>query len=503
MRITSGIRPYLIIFKKVIIYTILPVVFFFIKSPLSSQDNTLYFIHSVPQANQLNPAIMFPCKTYIELPVISSVKLNIRNTGFGFHDAIHSGTGSQADTFYLDLPNLDKKLKRMNYFRADADINILGFGFYIKDWFLTFGIVNHTEVRVPYPHDVVSVRDGNWLVDEQQPNPLRFSGLGVDATIWNSIGISAAKEVREGLRLGVRLKYLQGVANINTRRSKLVLNTNPSPISLEAEAIYRLNASFPVQLGYAANGLVDRVSFDNSFNNIPGDFIFNGNRGISFDAGAIYDPDEKTQLSLSFTDLGFIRWRKNVNNFNADGRYTFSGIDLDQYQLNPDPDEFLRALEDSLMQAWQAEGKVHKYFTATTLRIYGGVTREIKPNLKAGLMTRVEIYDLRLRPSLTMSMNYTPVPALSASLSYTIMNNKMNQVGAGLALGNRGAQFYVLTDNIPVRFTRYAGSGLMWPYNARMISLRFGLNIIFGCKEKKDNQRRSRSGNSDLCPAYW
>ncbi len=249
-------------------------------NPVLSQDNTLYLIHSIPQANQLNPALMFPCKFYIELPVISSVKLNVRNTGFGFHDAVHTGTGLQSDTFYLDLPNLNNKLKRMNYFRMDAEINLLGFGFLLKDWYCTFGIINHTEVRVAYPHDVVSIRDGNWLVAEQRPNPLSFSGIGVDATNWNSIGVSAAKEVKDGLRLGIRLKYIQGVANINTRRSKLVLNTNPSPISLEAEMIYRLNASFPLQLGYANNGLVNSVNFDDSFSNIPEDLrgIYPGNQ---------------------------------------------------------------------------------------------------------------------------------------------------------------------------------------------------------------------------------
>ncbi len=475
----------------------------FLTSPASAQDNTLYFINAIPQANQLNPAIMLSCRTYIELPVISSVKLNIRNTGFGFHDAVHTGTGAQADTFFLDLPGLDKKLKRMNYLRTDLDLDLLGFGFTLKDWFLTFGIINHTELRVAYPDDVVSIKDGNWLVEDEKSNPVSLNGMGIDATNWNSIGISAAREVIEGLRLGLRIKYLMGAANINTRSSQLELNTTSSPISLEAEMKYRVNASFPLQLGYANNGLVDSISVEDALSDIPGDFIFNGNHGFSMDAGVIYDLDEITQLSVSITDLGFIRWRKNVNNFNASGKYTFSGIDLDQYQSDPDPGDFLQALEDSLMQALNAEGTTKGYFTMTSVKIFGGITREILPNLKAGLMTRTEIYDLRIRPSLTLSVNYRPIPALAASMSYTIMNNKFNQVGAGLALGNRGAQFYILTDNIPVRFTRYSDSLLMWPYNARMISLRFGFNLIFGCSEQQDKQQPQRSGKSDLCPAYW
>jgi hypothetical protein len=122
-------------------------------------------------------------------------------------------------------------------------------------------------------------------------------------------------------------------------------------------------------------------------------------------------------------------------------------------------------------------------------------------------MTWIEVNGTHLRPSLTLSLNATPFKAFAASLSYTIMNNKLNQVGAGLAFGRRGAQFYMITDNIPVRFTRDEATGLLWPYNARMLSLRFGLNLFFGCSEKEESQggRKKYPGSKtmDNCPAYW
>ncbi len=475
----------------------------FLSPNINAQDNTLYLIPGIPQANQLNPAYIHPCRTYIELPVISSLKLNIRNTGFGFHDAIHTGTGAQSDTYFLDLANLDKKLKRMNYFRTNIDIDLLGFGFAFKEWYFTFGIVNHTELRIAYPHDIVSVRDGNWDVAANEAIPVKMNKLGIDLTLWNSIGVSAAKELIDGLKVGVRLKYLQGMANLNTRNSILELNTLNNPISLEADMKYRMNASFPVVLGYGTNGLVNRVNFDNALDNIIGDYIFNGNRGLAIDAGIVYDIDEVTQLSASFTDLGFIRWKKNVNNFNADGKYSFTGIDLDQYQANPGQTDLLEVLQDTLLKAFTAAGTVKSYFTATSVKLFGGVTRVLTPKLKAGAMTRIEIYDLHLRPSLTFSLNYVPIASLSTTLSYTLMNNKLNQIGAALAIGNRGAQFYLITDNIPVRFTRDAGSSLIWPYNARMLSLRLGFNLLFGCNKNEDKKKTPKAGRDEYCPAYW
>jgi len=174
--------------------------------------------------------------------------------------------------------------------------------------------------------------------------------------------------------------------------------------------------------------------------------------------------------------------------------------------MDPDPDNFLQALEDSLMQSFNAGGTAKSYMTLLSLKIFGGITREIIPDLKAGLMTKAEIYDMRIRPSLTLSLTYSPVPALSGSLSYTLMNNKIDQIGTALAVGSSGAQFYLITDNIPVRFTRYEGSIWMWPYNARMVSLRFGLNLIFGCRERQGQQEspgRQRSRKEGICPAYW
>ena len=127
----------------------------------------------------------------------------------------------------------------------------------------------------------------------------------------------------------------------------------------------------------------------------------------------------------------------------------------------------------------------------------------LSPELKAVAMSRIEIYNLHVMPSLTLSMNYTPVPFVAASLSYTIMNNKFNQVGAGIALGNRIAQFYLITDNIVVRWTKDNQAPYLWPYNARMLSLRFGINLLFGCNQKDEKNVKHHKGSSkDACPAY-
>jgi hypothetical protein len=261
----------------------------------------------------------------------------------------------------------------------------------------------------------------------------------------------------------------------------------------------QINASFPVKIGHSPNGFVNSLNLDDALNNIAGDYIFNGNRGAAIDAGFVYDKDETTELSASITDLGFIRWKKNANSFIASGDYLFNGADLALFEAKPGTIDLVKAIRDSISQAFRNSSRT--YYTLTPIKIFGGITSLLLPGLRAGAMARIEIYDLHVMPSLSLSMNYTPIPLIAASLSYTIMNNKFNQVGAGITIGNHIAQFYIITDNIPLKFTKDLDSPLFWPYNARMVSLRFGLNLLFGCNQK-ENKFRPKN-RKDLCPAYW
>lgn len=507
MNISSD-RHFIVFFRKKtssrIIFTLSILI---ITVVASAQNNTLFLMHSIPQANQMNPAVRHPCRVYAGLPVLSSIRLNFRNTGFGFHDAIHTGTGAQSDTYYLDVDHLAKKLRRMNYLLGNADIDLAGLGLEIGDWYFTFGISNHTAMQVAYPHDIVSLKDGNWDVNTGAAIPVNLNRIGVNSTLWNSIGVSASKEFIEGLRIGARVKYINGMANVNTRKSTIMLNTTSDPITLDAEVNYKVNSSLPVTLGYGSNGLVNSVNFEPALHNLIGNYIFNGNRGVAIDGGVVYDLDEETQITASFTDLGLIWWKSNVNNFTGEGKFVFRGIDLDRYLTNPGQNDLLEALQDSLLNAFHASTSMNRYITVLPFNLYGGITREVLPNVKAGAMTWIEINGMHVRPSLTFSLNVTPFDAFAATLSYTIMNNKINQIGAGLAFGNRGTQFYILTDNIPVRFTKDVSTSLIWPYNARMISLRFGLNLLFGCDDnEKGSAARSRYSKSrmrDECAAYW
>jgi hypothetical protein len=463
-------------------------------------------MYPVPQAIHTNPALFYQCRTYIELPVLSTIRYSYSNSGFSYHDAIHYGTGSRSDSLIIDLENLDGKMKKNNYVRSDATVNLAGAGFQLDAYYLHFNISNFTESRGGIPGDFLAVRDGNWDFESGQPRDLDLSGLGLKATNYFQIAAGVSTEFVDGLFVGVRLKYLRGSANISSPRTNLYLLTEGDPIQLEAQTNYKIRSSFPMEVAYDPQGYVSSVNLSNSFSNIFRDFILANNHGGALDLGVIYQFDDRLTFAASLIDLGFIRWKSNVNRFEANGSIDFSGFDLRQYARTQGNSDFLEALIDSIGRSFRFETSQKPYFTSLTPKLYAGAMYQVTEKVNVSALTRTEFFDYRPHFALTLAANYSPFPHLHGTLSYSIMNNRFDQLGFGIAVGNGPMQFYFVSDHIPVFYVRDSASGLIWPYSAQTMNFRIGMNLIFGCGENnpsgKPSAYRKNWRSKKSCPAY-
>lgn len=465
-----------------------------------AQNNALYFMHRVPQSVSTNPAVRFRCRNFIELPVISSLSYAYNNSGFGYSDLIKPGTGDKIDSSVIDLDNFERRLKKRNYIRNDLHFNILGFGYGYRDMFFTLNIANFTETRVGFPKAIVSFKDGNWDLDEMKPIDLDLSGFEVDATNYTAIALGASKQINGQLRLGAKIKYIMGAANANTRKSYLMLNTEDKPIKIAGTTHFIVNASFPMTMEYDTLNIVEDLEIDMS--DPVKSFVFNGNRGAAIDLGMIYEWDDKITLAASLIDLGFISWKNNVNNMEAKGNFELIGFDFDLYNLDQYDETIIESLLDSLENALLFEPATAKYKTLLTPKLYIGGTYDISEKINVGVLTRTDFYDNRLHPSVTLSLNAVPLRFLNLNVNYSFMNNSFRNLGFGLGIGDRGAQFYFVTENIPISYTKMANSGLIFPRNARTFNFRCGINIIFGCRKKGGGGGYRNTNNQKLCPAY-
>ena len=475
--------------------------------PARAQNNTLYFMYPVPQTIHTNPALFYQCRTYIELPVLSTIRYSYSNSGFSYHDAIHYGTGSRSDSLIIDLENLDGKMKKNNYVRSDATLNLAGAGFQLDDYYLHFNISNFTESRAGIPGDMLAVRDGNWDIESGQPRDLDLSGMGLKATNYFQIAAGISTEILDGLYAGVTLKYLRGSASITSPRTDLYLLTEDDPIQLEAQTNYKIRSSFPMEVAYDPQGYASSVNLSNSFNNIFRDFIMANNHGAGVDLGVIYQYDDRLTLAASLIDLGFIRWKSNINRFEANGSITFSGFDLRNYASNQGNSDFMEALIDTIRQSFRFERSQEPYFTSLTPKLYVGAMYQLTEKVNVSALTRTEFFDRLPHFALTLAGNYSPLPYLHGTLSYSIMNNRFDQLGFGISVGNGPMHFYIVSDHIPVFYVRDSASGLIWPYSAQTMNIRLGMNLIFGCGENnpsgKPSAYRKRWKSKNSCPAYY
>jgi hypothetical protein len=92
-----------------------------------------------------------------------------------------------------------------------------------------------------------------------------------------------------------------------------------------------------------------------------------------------------------------------------------------------------------------------------------------------GALSRTEIFNGKIQSSLTLSANARFFRNLSTSLSYSALNNSYNNIGFGLAAKFGPLQFYTITDNIMAAIK---------PNSAQIANIRFGFNLLFGCKDK-------------------
>ena len=112
------------------------------------------------------------------------------------------------------------------------------------------------------------------------------------------------------------------------------------------------------------------------------------------------------------------------------------------------------------------------------------------------MVNRNVIHKSKLHSSLTLSANTTLWNKLSASLSWSYLNNTYKNVGLGLAWHSRGLQFHMVSDNV---------LGIIKPLDTRNLNLRFGFGVLFGCPKNKEEELKMSnpydSMNKGNC--YW
>lgn len=123
------------------------------------------------------------------------------------------------------------------------------------------------------------------------------------------------------LRIGGRIKIIQGMAAFTTSKFSGNMTTAVDGSSIGFDVDYQLNAALPYdRINSEGNPVQDA--------NNPANPLTVRGTGLGFDAGATFTFQDKFSVSASLLDVGMVRYGKQTLNYVLKDQFTFEGIPL-------------------------------------------------------------------------------------------------------------------------------------------------------------------------------
>lgn len=474
----------------------------------AQNSQTLYYMN-IPQRHLLNPALRPTNSVYIGLPVLSGINLNINNNFFNFSDVLSTSGDSLITIFHpdYDINDFLKKIKDVNAIEPQVLVQLFGLGFSVgQDLYVFLDINERVEANVALPGDLLRLAfQGNepFIGSKVDLSPFR-----TDVIWYREAGIGFSKNFTSNLRIGVKGKLLFGMGTVSTdiRSFGISVSDNYSHIF---DADMTVNLSAPVGVDLDTDGFIEDFEFKDSQFEETTDIISYilkpGNMGLGLDLGAEYSFGDRLRASAAVTDLGFIRWKRDITNLDAKSQFDFSGIDItDIYERDISFDSLMAELGDSLMRSFSSSQDDTPFSTSLPFGLTVGGSFDITKNLTLGVLSYTRFIGKQVKEALTLSANVNMGNAFSTTLAYTAANHRYDNIGLGFAFRPGWFQFYFLADRIPVTWNRitsddfdmpapveyvFGDNSIPVPSSWNTIHFRFGMNLAFGNKLKKKNDK--------------
>lgn len=486
--------------KRIILLILFIIVGLGSKSLLAQEAITMYNMRTLPQSSKLNPAFqpdynghfggILSNLTPISGQFLPALDFSFHSSNLTYNDIIYRGTGEYADSLIFALNSqaealkLVDKLEKVNTFDLNFNLNLFNVGFRTKNIYWNINAANKTSFNVAIPGGLVE------LIVKGNANPdissnMDLSGFGVNFMNYLEFGVGASMKVTADLTLGARFKALGGVANVESTKTDLHLNSHGDTITLAANLQFR--SSQPAVILDSLYYDPGRKEFitettEQSTSAIISDagYKFN-NPGFALDFGAEYQILPELKAYASITDLGFITWNTNVAEIkSSDEEFIFQGLDIARYLDDNDPSteepEIGDEYQDSIFKIFDIKKSgVSSYKTWLPAKVYAGASYNLTDAIGFGALYRGVLFKGELHSAMSISANLN-TSHISVAVTYTIMENNMDNIGIGFSGRYGPFQTFIISDHVLEEF---------FPQSAKDVNLRLGFNWIFGYKRDK------------------
>ncbi|HPO41112.1 MAG TPA: DUF5723 family protein [Bacteroidales bacterium] len=459
-----------------------------------SQNSQVLYFMNLPQATTLNPAFQPAGRIYIGLPGISDISVRLDNNFLSLSDFFINGVISDSTLSFLEkgpwVNNFLDGLGKNNSLEPQVGVKLLGFAFTVKDNLrFSLDITERAEVNMVFPGDFFRLGfSGN---SDFIGKTLDFSSLRTDMMVYHETGLGASANITEKLRIGGRLKILSGVASAYLNNNHFTLTVNEDNTHT-AVADFSMNISAPVFFTTDSDGSVHGAEFNNArFNdawNVISYLKEMANPGLGIDLGAEYRFSDKLVVSAAVNDLGFIRWKRDLSQLTVNSTFQFNGQTMqDVYDESVEFGEMMNWAIDSLQNVLRLEDSPQKYTTYLPAKLTAAFSYTPVRYFTAGLLSQTRFEGPQVHQSVTLSGNFHFGNVFSTTLAYTAANRRYDNIGFGMAVRGGPSQFFIVVDNICLKFTGYTSGEerIMIPAKVNTVNARLGFNLLFGYRERE------------------
>ena len=432
----------------------------------AQQTQTGYFNDGFLYRHEMNPAFGND-QNYIGFPGLGNMDVAMRGN-LGVDEVLFNRGGKTVTFLHPDvtagefLGNVNDK----NYINEELRLNILGAGFKAWGGYNTIGINLRQEANIYVPGEVF--RFAKEGVTNKEYN---LSGLSAEAQAFIELAFGHSRQIDEQWRLGAKLKFLLGGANITAKvnEARAVLNNNQWDIYSDAQIEASVKGlTYKTKMSeHTGNPYVNEMDVDGTG--------LNG-FGMAVDLGAVYKLDEDWEFSAALLDLGWIGWNNNMKAAMKGDVHTDTYLfNADDNATNSFEDESDR-LKDDLAKVYELKDEGDQGSRTTgigaTMNLAASYNLPAYRAMTFGLMNTTKINGDYSWTDFRLSANWAPVKAFSASASF--------------AAGTYGASFGWILNAHPKGFNFFIGmdhtlgklakQGLPLSSNAH---LNLGINIPF------------------------
>lgn len=456
-----------------------------------------YFLEGSTYRHEMNPSFMGE-RNYVAIPILGQFGVGVQsNVGVSsFLFKLNDPASKYNLTTFLHpsvsasefLGGLDKH----NFLNMDFSLPIISFGFHKWGGFNTFGLNLRASAGVNLPYELFEFAKCGQIGG--QTTTYNFKDLTVRANAYAEVALGHARPVNDNLTVGGKLKFLVGGANANAyiKNAHIQMSDDKWLINLEGQADVAVNGAMweTKTVDVQVDGKTEQREKIDGF-----DFDGGGPNGfgLAIDLGATYKMDDFVEgltLSASLTDLGFIRWNKNLvgqndgrTKFEFDGFHNLKVMDGEHStSSSKDIDDQLDDLQDDLEAMAQFyDGGVNSRTSTLNANLFVGAEYEMPfyRNLSVAFLMTSHFNKPFTWTEGRFYANVAPAKWFDASINYGV-SKFGHALGWVLNFHPKGFNFFIGSDHMITKVTPQ-----FVPVNKLNANFNMGFNITFGNGPKK------------------